>query len=105
MSISQKVNRTRYSLKEVLSTEWETSELPDLSDKEIDKLYSLPSANLSSFPGVAGACNFTVSHKFIPSYKLHIIYYNFPENGTKRSKVTKSACDKLEDYFNCFDRN
>ena len=47
MSISQKVNRTRYSLKEVLSTEWETSELPDLSDKEIDKLYSLPSANLS----------------------------------------------------------
>ena len=100
MSISQKVNRTRYSLKEVLSTEWETSELPDLSDKEIDKLYSLPSANLSSFPGVAGACNFTVSHKFIPSYKLHIIYYNFPENGTKSSKVTKSACDKLEDYFN-----
>ena len=105
MSISQKVNRTRYSLKEVLSTEWETSELPDLSDKEIDKLYSLPSANLSSFPGVAGACNFTVSHKFIPSYKLHIIYYNFPENGTKSSKVTKSACDKLQDFYNNEDVN
>ena len=40
------------------------------------------------------------SHILKPSYKLHIIYYNFPENGTKSSKVTKSACDKLEDYFN-----
>ena len=99
-SIIQKVNSSRYNLKEILSSEWITDELPDLSDQEINKLYSLTSANLSPFPGVAGACNFSVRHKFIPSYKLHIIYYNFPENGRKSSKVTRSACDKVENYYN-----
>ena len=99
-SISQKVNLSRYNLKEILSTEWDTNTLPDFSYQEIDKLYSLPSANLSPFPGVAGACNFSVNHRFIPSHTLHIIYYNFPENGRLSSKVTKSACDKLEEYYN-----
>ena len=100
MSSSQKVNRSRYSLKEILSTEWIMDELPDYSDQEIDKLYALSSANHSPFPGVAGACNFSVSHRHIPSYNLHIIYYNFPENGKSSSKVTKTACDKLEEYYN-----
>jgi len=99
MSTSQKVNRSRYNLKDILSTEWETDKIPDFSDEEIDKLYSLPSANLSPFPGVAGACNFSLSHRFIPSHTLHIIYYNFPENGKLSSKVTKSSCDKLEEYY------
>ena len=74
MSNSQKVNSSRYNLKEILSTEWNTETLPDFSNQEIEKLYSLPSSNLSPFPGVAGACNITFDHKFIPSYKLHIIY-------------------------------
>ena len=100
MSSSQKVNRSRYNLKDILSIEWDTSEIPDFSDQEMDKLYSLSSSNLSPFPGVAGACNFSLKHKYIPSYKLHIIYYNFPENGRLSSKVTKTACDKLEDYYN-----
>ncbi len=99
MSNSQKVNSSRYNLKEILSTEWKTETLPDLSNQEMEKLYSLSSSNLSPFPGVAGACNFTFEHKFIPSYKLHIIYYNFPENGRPSSKVTKAACDKIEDYY------
>ena len=98
MSNSQKVNSSRYNLKEILSTEWNTETLPDFSNQEIEKLYSLPSSNLSPFPGVAGACNITFDHKFIPSYKLHIIYYNFPESGPS-SKVTKAACDKIEDYY------
>ena len=41
-----------------------------------------------------------MNHRFIPSHTLHIIYYNFPENGRLSSKVTKSACDKLEEYYN-----
>ena len=100
MSNSQKVNRSRYSLKEILSDEWDISNIQDLSDQEIDKLYSLSSANLSSFPGVAGACNLTIKHNEIPSHTLHIIYYNFPENGRSSSKVTKSACDKIYEYYN-----
>ena len=99
-SIIQKVNRSRYNLKEILSSEWNTNEIPDLSDQEINKLYSLTSANLSPLPGVAGACNFSVKHKSLPSYNLHIIYYNFPESGKKSSKVTRSACDKIENYYN-----
>ena len=43
MSSSQKVNRSRYNLKDILSIEWDTSEIPDFSDQEMDKLYSLSS--------------------------------------------------------------
>ena len=99
-TVSQKVNRSRYSLKEILSSEWDTSVIQDYSDQELDKIYSVPSANLSVIPGVAAACNITLSHLKIPSHKLHIIYYNFPENGKSSSKVTKSACDKITEYYN-----
>ena len=105
MSIIQKINRSRYTLKEILSTEWDISHIPDFSDREIEKLYSLSSAQLSSIPGVAAACNITLPHKIIPSYKLHIIYYNFPENGKNSSKVTKAACDKIYEYYNSLDIN
>ena len=100
MNIIEKVNRSRYTLKEVLSTEWDTSVIPDLSNQEIEKFYSIQSSSISPFPGVAAGCNFTLQHKFIPSHTLHIIYYNFPEVGRVSSKVTKAACDKLEDYYN-----
>ena len=100
MSTSQKINKSRYSLKKILSDEWDTSMIHDYSGQELDKIYSIPSSNLSPFPGVAGACNFTLSHRKIPSHKLHVIYYNFPENGRKSSKVTKSACDKIEEFYN-----
>lgn len=99
-NISQKVNKTRYTLKEILSNEWDTSIIQDYSDTEIDKIYSANSSNLSPFPGVAGACNFKLSHKNIPSHSLHIIYYNFPENGKQSTKVTKSSCEKLYEYYN-----
>jgi DNA-directed RNA polymerase subunit H (RpoH/RPB5) len=101
MSTSQKINKSRYSLKKILSDEWDTSTIHDYSEQELDKIYSIPAAQAGGvpFPGVAGACNFTLSHKRIPSHKLHIFYYNFPENGRKSSKVTKSACDKIEDYY------
>lgn len=99
MSNSQKINNTRYSLKEILSDEWDVSTIQDYSDTEIEKLYTLTNGNESYFPGYAGACNFVLKHKKIPSYKLHIIYYNFPENGRTSSKVTRSACDKIEEYY------
>lgn len=99
MSHSQKINKTRYSLKEILSDEWDVSSIQDYSDQDMEKIYNVNSSNLSYFPGFAGACNFQLSHKKIPSHKLHIIYYNFPENGRNSSKVTKSACDKIEEYY------
>jgi len=99
MSTSQKINKSRYSLKKILSDEWDTSMIHDYSGQELDKIYSVKEVKPAPFPGVAGACNFTLSHQKIPSHKLHVIYYNFPENGRKSSKVTKSACDKIEEYY------
>ena len=40
-----------------------------------------------------------LKHKLIPSYKLHVIYYNFPEIGKTSSKITKSSCDKIEALY------
>ena len=64
MNIIQKVNRTRYTLKEILDEEWDTSTIADLSDQEIEKIYSVPSAknkSLSTF-GVASGCNYSLKH-------------------------------------------
>ena len=49
--------------------------------------------------GNASGSNFSIRHKHIPSHRLHIIYYNFPEIGRQSSKVTKSACDKIESLY------
>jgi len=98
MNIIDKINRTRYSLKEILSDEWDTSILPDLSNDEIKKMYGVQSSNGSPL-GVAAGCNFSFRNKYVPSHKLHVIYYNFPEIGKISSKITKSCADKIEALY------
>lgn len=101
MNIVDKVSRTRYTIKEILSNEWDTSVMPDMSHSEVEKLYTLPSSKnkqIAQF-GVASACNFSLKHKSIPSYRLHILYYNFPEIGKTSSKITKASCDKIEALY------
>tara|TARA_B100000686_G_scaffold353748_1_gene460632 strand:- start:731 stop:1477 length:747 start_codon:yes stop_codon:yes gene_type:complete len=98
MDIIEKVNKTRYTLKEILSTEWNTETITDYSNQEIEKMYSLPSSK-DSVLGIATGCNFSIPHKMIPSHKLHIIYYNFPEIGRLSSKINKSCCDKIYNLY------
>ena len=100
MDIVEKVNNSRYTLKDILSDEWDTSTIAELSRDEIEKMYTVPSAtsNLVAL-GNASGCNFSVKHKYVPSTRLHIIYYNFPEIGRKSSKVTKLVCDKVEAFY------
>jgi DNA-directed RNA polymerase subunit H (RpoH/RPB5) len=98
MNIIDKINRTRYSLKEILSDEWDTSTLPDVSNDEIKKMYGVQSSNGSPL-GVAAGCNLSFRHKYVPSHKLHVIYYNFPEIGKISSKITKSCADKIEALY------
>ena len=98
MIITEKVNRSRYTLKEILSDEWITDTITDLSSSEVEKIYNTPSASLLGL-GVASACNVTLSHKHVPSHKLHIIYFQFPEIGKTSSKVTKSVCDKIQNLY------
>jgi DNA-directed RNA polymerase subunit H (RpoH/RPB5) len=100
-NIIENINRSRYTLKEILRDEWDVSHIPDVSSKEIDVMYRTPSSksnNLSSL-GVASACNLSIPHKYIPSNRLHIVYYNFPEIGRLNSKITKSACDKISNLY------
>ena len=44
MNIIQKVNRSRYTLKEILGEEWDVVSIPDFSDQEIEKIYNVSSA-------------------------------------------------------------
>ena len=38
MKKTEKINRSRYTLKEILSNEWDVSSIPDYSDSEIEKM-------------------------------------------------------------------
>tara|TARA_B100001094_G_scaffold332585_1_gene405315 strand:+ start:7797 stop:8552 length:756 start_codon:yes stop_codon:yes gene_type:complete len=101
MNIIQKVTQSRYTLKKILENEWDTSTIADLSNQEIEKMYTVPSSknkNIAQF-GIASACNFSLQHKFITTHRIHIIYYNFPEIGKVSSKITKSACDKVRGLY------
>ena len=39
MKKTEKINRSRYTLKEILSNEWDTSVISDYSLQELDKIY------------------------------------------------------------------
>ena len=101
MNIIDKVTNSRITLKEILDEDWDVSSMPDLSNIEMEKMYNIPSSKNKSIAqfGVASGCNFSLKHKYIDSYKLHIIYYNFPEVGKTSSKVTKAVCDKLKALY------
>jgi DNA-directed RNA polymerase subunit H (RpoH/RPB5) len=94
--IINKINNTRYTLKEILDDEWDVSTIADYSNEEIDILYN---KGVDSQFGSASECNFTLKHKFVPSYHLHIIYYKFPELGTNGSKITKSCFEKIYNLY------
>ena len=101
MSLASKINRSRYTLKEYLSEEWDVSVISDYSDKEIELLYTqkIPqSKTLLSF-GNATPCNFSLQNRKVPSHKLHIIYYNFGEFMGPPTKVTKTCGDKLNNLY------
>ena len=71
------------------------------NEYEIHKMYSIPSSknsNLALF-GPASGCNFSLRHLKVPSHQLHIIYFNFPEISRQNSKVTKAACEKLNNLY------
>ncbi len=100
MDIIDKINKSRKILKQNLENEWDTSTVNDYSNKEIENLYSLKTNknNELSF-GRAAACDFTLTHRKLPSHKLHVIYYNFPELNSKPLKVTKACAAKMYNLY------
>jgi DNA-directed RNA polymerase subunit H (RpoH/RPB5) len=112
MNIIEKINRTRYTLKEILSEakiyndkypegiqEWNTDGIADLSDEEIERMYNVPASSDAELElGKAVGCNFSIEHKLISGYYLHVIYYGFNEID-KPSKVTKSFQKKIYNLY------
>jgi DNA-directed RNA polymerase subunit H (RpoH/RPB5) len=99
-STVHKINRSRYNLTKYLSEEWETDVIKEYSDSEIEKLYKLSSnVNNGLDFGAASGCNITLYHKMIPSHRLHIIYYNFPEIGRPPVKINKQCAEKLRNLY------
>ena len=105
MKITEKINRSRYTLKSILSTEWDTIPISDYSLKELDSIYSNTSG-LEQY-GYGFVCNFSLKHKVIENYSLHVVYYKFPDVSpdSGAGKVSKKSLidniNKLyeEEYF------
>ena len=99
-STVKKINQSRKNLKSYLDEEWDTDEIKDYSDLEIEKLYkSSQHIKDGIYFGAASGCNFTLYHKMIPNHKLHIIYYNFPEIGRPAVKINKQCAEKLNNLY------
>ena len=97
MELINSISNSRKVLKEVLSKEYKTENIPDYTNKEIEELYKLESTkdNPYNILGNGIACNITVEHRDLKDHHLHIVYYNFPVFGKSSSKVTKTIADKI----------
>ena len=109
MKITEKINKSRYTLKSILSNEWDTLSIQDYSLKELDSIYS-NNSGLEQY-GYGFICNLKLPHKIIKNYSLHIVYYKFPDLSpdSTTSKVSKkSLIDNIkklydEEYFSSND--
>jgi len=109
MKITEKINKSRYTLKSILSNEWDTLPIQDYSLKELDSIYS-NNSGLEQY-GYGFICNLKLPHKIIQNYSLHIVYYKFPDLSpdSTTSKVSKkSLVDNIkklydEEYFSSND--
>lgn len=91
------INKSRTVMKEIFSNEWDTSVIKDLSDEEVFKLYETKGGELDI--GHAGALTITLQHKFVDEFKMHIVYYNFPQLNTPSTKTTKNFKDKIKRLY------
>jgi len=91
MQLLEKIYNSRLTLKGLLSNEWDTSVINDISLKELEIMYNEQNDKSVTNSG----CNVSLSNLKIPSHKLHIIYYNFPQLHLTGPKINKTCCDKL----------
>ena len=95
MNLLQKIYNSRKVLKQLLSNEWIVDDINELSLEELKIMYE----NSNDKAYLNSPCNITLQNKYIPSHKLHIIYYNFPELNRSGVKVNKTCCDKLTSMY------
>ena len=95
MHLLEKIYNNRIILKEILKNEWDVSVIHDVSLDELEVMYITETSNNY----VNSGCNITLSNLKIPSHKLHVIYYNFPELNKTGTKVNKTCCDRLSSMY------
>jgi DNA-directed RNA polymerase subunit H (RpoH/RPB5) len=95
MHLLEKVHNSRVQLKKLLAEEWQTDVIHDVSLKELEIMYN----TLNDNAYINSGCNITLTNLKIPSHKLHVIYYNFPELHRSGTKINKTCCDKLTSYY------
>jgi DNA-directed RNA polymerase subunit H (RpoH/RPB5) len=99
MKKTEKINSSRYTLKEILSNEWDTSIIADYSGAEIEKMYFNTDNPYQQF-GFGFNCNIILNHKSITNYRLLMIYVNFKENDKKSQKLNDTIRDKIKLLYN-----
>jgi DNA-directed RNA polymerase subunit H (RpoH/RPB5) len=101
MDLLHKILKSRTILRDHLQTEWDTSVIQELTMDEIRILYNCRASKNQQIAsmGQGVGCNFSVSHRLIPSHTLHIIYYSFPEMGENPVKVTKTCQEKIQNLY------
>ena len=102
MDLIQKIVKSRITLKEILSKDYNTDDLPIYSVDEMDKLYKLQPDNESPLKilGDNGLpCHFTVKHRILDEHELHVYYYNFPKIGENTTKINRTITNKLNTLY------
>ena len=101
MTDIQKIAKSRKIIKEILSNEWQTDDIPILSEEEIRHLYNTSEEKNTIYNnfGKGTICNFILEHKILKDLKLHVIYYNFPDFNKKKVKITKSIENKIYNLY------
>ena len=95
MKKTEKINKSRYTLKEILSDEWDTDIIPDYTESEIEKIYSNSDNPLITQFGLGFNCNIILNHRKITNSRLLILYYNFKEPDKVSQKVNDKIRDKI----------
>ena len=97
MEVISQIVKSRKILKEILKNDYNTDNLPIYSIDEMDKLFDLESTKDNPYKslgkGNGNACNFTLNHKTIDGYNLHVLYYNFQKDG--KTKTMKSIITNI----------
>ena len=99
MKKTEKINRSRYTLKEILSNEWDTSVIPDYTDNEIEKIYHNSDNSFVNTFGFGFNCNIILNHKQISNYRLLVLYVNFKDNDKSSQKINDKLRNKIDNLY------
>jgi len=108
--IIEQLNKGRNTILEYIKNDYDISDIPLFSDKEVGKIYDLNTTNKDLYDILGSACNLSmdIKHKKIPSHIMRVIFLNFAPFGKDPTKVSsKTLKEKIitiyDNYFNELD--